>query len=204
MREYDRIADWYAATRDPEVGVVEVAALLRDLPARPRVIDAGCGHGLPIARHLVRAGATVMGIDSSREMVSRFRAALPEVAVRCERLETADVPRGSADAVVAWGVLFHLGRPAQRTGLRRMASWLRPGGRLLFTSGAEAGEREGTMDGVSFRYVSLGVAGYRGALAQAGMRLASYHRDAWGNHVYVAHADPALGVGACNEREPTP
>ncbi|MGB3542444.1 class I SAM-dependent methyltransferase [Rubrivirga sp.] len=186
MREYDLIAEWYAETRDLDVGIPDLDVFVRGLPPHARVLDLGCGHGLPIAQRLVQLGLEVDALDSSPEMVARFRANLPGVAVQCGRIQDAHVAPASFDAVVAWGVLFHLSAADQQCALEDVASWLVPGGRLLFTSGDLEGERTGEMDGVVVHYVSLGVDGYREALGHAGMRLVSHHKDAWENDAYVA------------------
>jgi 2-polyprenyl-3-methyl-5-hydroxy-6-metoxy-1,4-benzoquinol methylase len=186
MREDDQIADWYCAVRDPEVGASELAALVRKLSPGARVLDVGCGDGEPVSRLLASSGFEVVGLDSSREMVRRYRARFPEAEARCERVQEARFGAKSFGAVVAWGVLFHLAAAEQEAALVRMAGWLEPGGWLLFTSGAEVGEREGAMEGVAFRYVSLGVEGYRSVLERAGVRLAYHHADAWENYVYAA------------------
>lgn len=191
MHEYDRIADWYAATRDPAVGLPDLAAFARALPPGARVLDLGCGTGVPVSRALLRSGFELTALDSSREMVARYRAAFPGVPAHHVRAQDAAFAPGAFDAVVAWGVLFHADEAAQRAILLRVGAWLAPGGRLLFTSGGDAGEAEGTMDGVPFRYVSLGVDGYRRQLAEAGLRLERHHADAWDNHVYVAVKPPA-------------
>ena len=188
MREYDRIADWYARTRSLTVGLPELDALAGELPPGAAVLDLGCGTGIPLTQRLAEHGFRVTALDSSDEMVRRVRAALPGVPVRCERAEAAHVAAGSFDAVVAWGVLFHLSAADQGALIDRVASWLRPGGRFLFTSGDAEGERTGTMDGVAFRYVSLGVDGYRRRLERAGLRLVRHGEDAAGNAVYVAQS----------------
>ena len=186
MREYDEIADWYAAIRNPDVGVPDVAALAQSLPPHARVLDLGCGDGIPVSRLLVREGCRLTALDSSPEMVRRYRANVPGVPVHCARLETAHFAPGAFEAVVAWGVLFHLDDAEQEAAIERVAEWLAPGGRFLFTSGDAPGVTESEMDGVAFRYVSLGVDAYRGLLEHAGMRLERHHADAWDNHVYVA------------------
>jgi 2-polyprenyl-3-methyl-5-hydroxy-6-metoxy-1,4-benzoquinol methylase len=54
MREYDLIADWYAseraATPADGSGVPEVIALAASIRPRGRVLDIGCGHGVPLRR----------------------------------------------------------------------------------------------------------------------------------------------------------
>ena len=185
MREYDQIAEWYTSARSA-IGVPDLEAFAATLLPRARVLDLGCGDGVPLTQLLVRSGLEVVALDSSAEMVRRFRVNLPGVPVRCERAEDARFEGGSFGAVVAWGVLFHLSETDQQTVLTNVAEWLMPGGRLLFTSGDVVGAREGVMDGVAFRYVSLGRDTYRRVLAGAGVRLVEDYSDAGGNHTYVA------------------
>ncbi|MEM1056500.1 MAG: class I SAM-dependent methyltransferase [Bacteroidota bacterium] len=187
MHEYDQIAEWYASARSPDAGLADVRDFVRRLPPHARILDLGCGTGVPTTQFLVQEGFGVAGLDSSAEMVARFRARFPEVPVRCGRAQDARYPTASFGAVVAWGVLFHLEAKDQTTVIQRVADWLTPGGRFLFTSAEEAGTREDEMDGVTFPYVSLGVEGYRDALEAAGLRLEAHHRNAWDNHVYLAH-----------------
>ena len=190
MDEYDLIAAWYVAARSPEVGIADLAALARPLPSRARVLDLGCGDGVPISRFFLRERCEVEGLDSSPAMIARYRDNFPGVPARCEQAQEADFPAETFDAVVAWGVLFHLPEADQRAVIRKVAAWLKPGGRFLFTSGEVEGATEGEMNGVLFRYVSLGVRGYRNEIERAGMRLEASSFDAWGNYVYRA-AKPA-------------
>ncbi|WP_412061934.1 class I SAM-dependent methyltransferase [Rubrivirga sp. IMCC45206] len=186
MREYDEIAEWFTATRSPDVGVPDLTAFAETLPPGARVLDLGCGDGVPISQTLLRAGLAVTALDSSPAMVEQFRAHVPGVPVRCARIQDARFARGAFDAVVAWGVLFHLSEADQTTAIRKVAEWLTPTGRFLFTSGGSRGVAESEMDGVPFRYVSLGAVGYRDVLARAGMRMVRHYADAWQNDVYVA------------------
>ena len=186
MTPYDRIADWYCRHRRPEVGAAEVLALAARLPTGAHVLDLGCGDGIPVTRILRGAGCAVEGLDGSRVMLTRYRARFPDAPTTHVRLEDADFPDASYDAVVAWGVLFHLEAEAQRALLARLADWLVPGGWLLFTAAAEAGARVGEMAGETFRYVSLGRGGYRATLAGASLRLVHDYGDPDENWVYLA------------------
>jgi 16S rRNA G527 N7-methylase RsmG len=47
MREYDSIADWYPIERSRTLGVAEALAVVALLPAHSRVLDIGCGNGVP-------------------------------------------------------------------------------------------------------------------------------------------------------------
>ncbi|MEL6615551.1 MAG: class I SAM-dependent methyltransferase, partial [Bacteroidota bacterium] len=187
MREYDQIAEWYSRVRDPESGAADVEAFLQTLPPEARVLDLGCGDGVPVTRLLIEGGCEVVGLDSSAEMIARFQASFPEVDARHERAQEAVFEPESFHAVVAWGVLFHLSPEDQRDVIARVAGWLVSGGRFLFTSAEREGETESEMDGVTFPYISLGENGYREALHRAGLRLERATTNAWDNHVYVAH-----------------
>jgi len=58
MHEYDQIVDWYVSTRDPEIGIPAIRRFARTLPASGRILDLGCGDGIPISQWLIREGST--------------------------------------------------------------------------------------------------------------------------------------------------
>jgi 2-polyprenyl-3-methyl-5-hydroxy-6-metoxy-1,4-benzoquinol methylase len=64
MHEYDLIADWYPTDRSRTFGVAEALAVAAPLPAYSRILDVGCGNGVPITEALVNAGHCVVGLVS--------------------------------------------------------------------------------------------------------------------------------------------
>jgi 2-polyprenyl-3-methyl-5-hydroxy-6-metoxy-1,4-benzoquinol methylase len=65
---YDGITGSYLARyRASTVRDYWLAELLKRLPAQggARVLDLGCGAGIPVARRLAAAGHTVIGVDGS-------------------------------------------------------------------------------------------------------------------------------------------
>jgi SAM-dependent methyltransferase len=98
------------------------------LPARPRILDAGCGTG----RNLQEFGALgdAQGVDPSPEAIEfcRRRGLQAVTEARLESLPFAD---GSFDLILATDVLEHIEHDADAlTELRRVSA---PGGRLLIT-----------------------------------------------------------------------
>jgi ubiquinone/menaquinone biosynthesis C-methylase UbiE len=110
----------------------EVEDLLgRPVRAGETVLDVGCGTGW-LAAGLPRAqpGLSVIGVDLSRGMLGRARAAgaWPLLRADAQRLPLATA---SVDLIVSRGVLHHLPDvPAALTEWRRV---LRPGGAVVIT-----------------------------------------------------------------------
>jgi ubiquinone/menaquinone biosynthesis C-methylase UbiE len=172
MREYDLIADWYQGDRSRSIGVREALAALASLPRGSRVLDLGCGNGQPITDALVNAGYSVVGLDSSREMLERFRLNLPNTPAVRGDARVCPFVNGVFDAAVSWGMLFHLEPREQAMTFAAVSRVLKPGAPFLFTAAeipdvkADDPGITGTMNGVTFRYYA--VANYRTLIALIG------------------------------------
>ena len=195
MQEYDLIADWYASERVGLAGVPELLALVKALPLHARVLDIGCGNGLPLTKALVAAGVHAIGADSAAKMLGRFRSNLPVTPV--VRALAQALPFGAAtfDGVVAWGVVFHLPPPEEIKVIEGVARVLKPGGLFLFTAGYPTDADEdrdgqiGHMNGVEFRYYSFTQDGYRRVLEDHDLSLIDFHTDEGQNGYYLATKD---------------
>jgi trans-aconitate methyltransferase len=98
-----------------------------------RILDLGCGPGQLTAK-IAEAGATVVGIDSSPEMIGQARQNYPQL-----QFKLADATRFSFeerfDAVFSNAVL-HWVEDAESV-VRNVASALRPGGRFVAEFGGK-------------------------------------------------------------------
>lgn len=189
MREYERIADWYAAERCDQTGVPEVLSLARSLGAGSLVLDIGCGTGLPLTRALLDLGHRVVGIDSAAAMLQWFRRNCPAVPAVRGTVQALPFAAGSFDAAIAWGVMFHLPQPDQIAAIASVARVLKPGAPFLFTAGDVDGaepHRGAPMNGVEFFYYSFAVSGYERLLDGHGFAFIGYHADRGANGYYLA------------------
>jgi SAM-dependent methyltransferase len=111
----------------------DLAALL---PARARVVDLGCGNGVPGTLALTGHGLNVLGVDFSRVQLTRARRLVPAARFVRADMATFGLRPASVDAVTAFYSMIHLPLADQRALLARARDWLRPGGYLLVLVGA--------------------------------------------------------------------
>ncbi len=154
---YDRAARGWRETR-PDALYPAVARLLEialeGAPPQPRVLDAGCGAGVPVGRALVERGCRVTGLDASAALLEIARAEVPEATFVHGDMRTVDSSDVGADydLIVAWDSVFHIPRDDHALVFSRFASWLRGGGRLLLSLGVSGGEFTSEMLGETFFY----------------------------------------------------
>jgi len=139
-RGYDAIAGRYAqwaqneVEGSPAVGYLE--RLLGLLAPGADVLELGCGNGEPAAR-LLAPGHRYVGVDISSEQLRRASALLPIGQFIKADYTELEFPRASVDAVVALYTFGHVPRVEVADIYTRIASWLKPGGFLLATTGRE-------------------------------------------------------------------
>lgn len=94
---FDAIGDRYDDAFPHKDGQLTSGAWLAGtLPAGSRILDLGCGTGLPTARQLADAGHRVVGIDLSPSMVELARENAPDADFH--RLDIADLRGGGSAA----------------------------------------------------------------------------------------------------------
>ena len=105
------------------------------LPLAARVLDLGCGCGVPATRALADHGFDVVGLDFSATQVARARQLVPAATFVQDDMATWDAEPSSFDAVTSFYALIHVPLADQRRILARIAAWLRPGGWALLIVG---------------------------------------------------------------------
>jgi SAM-dependent methyltransferase len=168
---YDRCAAAYERTRWQETAPA-LSILMPRLPEGARVLDVGCGAGVPVVRELARR-YDVTGVDLSGEMVTRARINVPEATIVQADIMALDFAPDSFDAVVSFYAIFHIPREEHAELFRRIHCWLKPGGYLLTTL-SDLDEPTYTEDdffGVTMVWSNYSMQTYRVMLAQTGFEL---------------------------------
>jgi predicted TPR repeat methyltransferase len=130
---FDAIGDRYDEAFPHKEGQVGAGDwLIKSLDPGSRVLDLGCGTGVPTARQLTDAGLEVVGVDLSRRMVELAREYVR--AATFHQLDLADLRPGGPsdlgrfDGVAAFFSLLMLPRAEIPLALRTIHHLLTPGG----------------------------------------------------------------------------
>jgi cyclopropane fatty-acyl-phospholipid synthase-like methyltransferase len=140
---YDAIGESFAEWRDRIVGDPRrdwEDELTSRLPDGARVLELGCGAGVPDTQRLA-ARFRVTGVGISPQQVERARAAVAEAEFLCADFTTLELAPGSFDAVVAFYSFNNVPRELLAGLFARIHSWLTPGG--LFMSALGTSDTEG-------------------------------------------------------------
>ncbi|HVD30173.1 MAG TPA: class I SAM-dependent methyltransferase [Methylomirabilota bacterium] len=114
--------------------VDDLSQLLRP---RARVLDLGCGAGVPATKLLIEKGFEVLGLDISGVQIERARRLVSGANFEQADMVTWEHEPASFDAVVSFYALIHVPLGDQRNLLPKIRRWLRPGGYLLAIVGFE-------------------------------------------------------------------
>lgn len=178
---YNHIADWYLDWATSQVSPrerytekvlanVTASPHLLHAPA-PRILELGCGAGVPISRLLLDRGAHVVGNDISPKQIEMAKARCPDPQATFIAGDMAALELGPAsfDGVVGFYSVFHLPRAEQPGLLRKIHGWMKPGA-LLALNLATVDEEEihGEMMGHGMFWSSFSVEENTAMVAQAG------------------------------------
>ncbi len=151
---------------DYHTWVDELGALLHP---GAKVLDLGCGAGIPATKLLTDSGCEVVGVDFSVVQIERARILVPNATFVCADLVLWESDPEIFDAVVSFYALIHLPLEDQRPLLSRIAQWLQPNGYLLVIVGH--GRWTGTQDfmGIPMFWDHADTGTYLSWLAEAGL-----------------------------------
>ncbi|SDO09316.1 class I SAM-dependent methyltransferase [Lentzea jiangxiensis] len=136
-RGYDAIAqrylEWSAQIAD-DPRLRYLAEFDRRLPNGAKVLELGCGAGVPCGRELA-VRHDVLGVDLSQRQVELARANVPGARFEKGDMTVLDFDEGTFDGVAAFYSILHVPQAEQSGLIARIARWLKPGGLFLASLG---------------------------------------------------------------------
>ena len=137
---YDAIAERYLEwTGGAQVRNHYLRQFCDLVPVGGRVLDLGCGAGVPVAKKLAER-ALVVGVDISATQVALARQRVLEASFINADMTVVEFPPESFDGIAAFFSLTHLPREEHAAMLRRIATWLRPGGVFAASMGSNSSD----------------------------------------------------------------
>lgn len=133
---YNAIAKEYTALRSEDTQHISLLEeLVERLPRGAKVLDVGCGSGVPVTRYLAQFFA-VTGVDFAIEQIRRARRLVPEATFIFEDATDLGFAEGTFDAVCSYYAIIHVPRVEHQELLRDFHQVLRPGGLVLLGMGS--------------------------------------------------------------------
>lgn len=166
-QSYEKIADWFDQHRSKDLRMEQAYLELVQNHAKKagKVLDIGCGTGMPIARYFVDHGFDVTGVDASQMMLDKAKTYVPEAKLYLQDMRHLDLGE-KFDVIILWHSSFHLPADDQRNMFPIIEQHINPNGVLLFTSGTSEGEVWGMNHGENLYHASLSPDEYRSLLKQ--------------------------------------
>lgn len=193
---YDHIAErylrWVETQRSPRERYTD--KVLENAPASPRILELGCGPGVPITRMLLDRGAQVVANDISTTQLGMAKIRCPQASLVFGDMATLSFEPASFDGVVSFFAIFHLPRTEQKGMLAKIESWLKPGGMCVFNLGTgDEAETRGEFLGCGMFWSSYGVEDSKAMVTDAGLEVVEAEVLEAGDG-QLEESDPDYGV----------
>ena len=137
---YDEIAPKFKEFRNIFDNLQELEHLATLLPEKAKVLDVGCGIGIPVARFFVDYGFSVTGIDISERMVELAKQNVPKVEFFQYDMNELVFPDNAFHCITAVYSLFHVPREKHFSILKNFHRMLKQEGILFFCVGHLGGD----------------------------------------------------------------
>jgi ubiquinone/menaquinone biosynthesis C-methylase UbiE len=134
---YNKIARQYLdeRTRDSE-DIRLLDDLVARLPKRAKVLDAGCGAGVPVAQ-ILSDRFELTGVDFSEAQIELAQKNVSSAQFVCQDMTKLDFPDDTFDAIVSYYAIIHIPREEHRSLFVNFQRMLKPDGFALLCLGAE-------------------------------------------------------------------
>ena len=106
------------------------------LPENAKVLDAGCGAGVPISQMLSER-FDVTGVDFSEAQIKLAEKNVPKAKFLCRDMTSLDFREDTFDGICSYYAIIHIPREEHEPLLEYFYRILRPGGFALLCLGAE-------------------------------------------------------------------
>jgi ubiquinone/menaquinone biosynthesis C-methylase UbiE len=134
---YDKIANQYLSSRTTDSPDVHLLGdFIELLSPGAKVLDAGCGAGIPITQILAEH-FDVTGVDFSASQIELAKKNVPNAKFICEDITDLHFPESFFDGICSYYAIIHIPRAEHPALLEKFYRMLHTGGLALLCLGAE-------------------------------------------------------------------
>jgi ubiquinone/menaquinone biosynthesis C-methylase UbiE len=183
---YNQCAKDYLDNRDLFKNLKYLDGLISKLSPGSKILDLGCGSGIPIDKYLLEKDFEVTGVDISEEQINLAKKNLPKGDFFVGDMSEIDFPASSFNAVVSFYAIFHLPKEEHLSVLKNIFNILKPGGYLLITMGSNDWEgTEKDFHGVKMFWSHYGREKNLELVKSAGFNILNEEIDTSGNEKHL-------------------
>lgn len=111
--------------------------LLFRIKPSPKILDLGCGVGLPYDKYFLKNNASIVGVDISEKHIEQAKRNVRGAEYFVGDFFSKHI-RGKFDAIVSFYAIFHIPRTEHKKLLKHIHSLLKKNGMILITLGADS------------------------------------------------------------------
>lgn len=152
---YNRIIDNWVKARNNAIVNKPIIDFADKINSNGKILDIGCGTGLPVAKYFSERNFSIIGIDTSDKMLEIAKSNTIKNAQFLLNDFFDFNSNEQFDGIIAWDSLFHFPKQQQKKIYSKVYNLLNPGGFFLFTHGKEEDEHMDEMFGEQFYYSCL-------------------------------------------------
>lgn len=141
---YNKIAVDYSIKRDQFKNLKYLEKLNALLKPNSKILDIGCGAGIPIDKFFIEKGHRIIGIDISEKQIELARKNVSKAEFKVKDISDLKENEYQVNAIVSFYTIFHLKRETHDDIFKKTSSFLPKGGLILISMGST--EWEGTED----------------------------------------------------------
>lgn len=142
------------------------------VPKAAKILDLGCGIGIPFDKYLADKGFKITGIDVANKHIEQARKNVPNANFIEGDFSKTNFGGERFHAIIALYSVFHIPREEQQNLFNKMHNLLESGGVILMTLGTSGGESiEKDWTGAPMAWSNYDPATYKAMIAQAGFEI---------------------------------
>ncbi len=133
---YNKIAGEYLKSRSEKSKDLQLLQeLIQQVPRGAKILDAGCGAGVPVTQILSNF-FDVIGVDFSEAQIKLAQRLVPKARFICQDMTRLSFPPHSFDAICSYYAIIHVPRTEHNQLLTNFYRMLKPMGLILVCMGA--------------------------------------------------------------------